>query len=85
MHILYNSAGDLWSEIALHAFQLFIVDSEAKPDGAQAAAYGSGPRPFLGCDNGLRPLPSAAAFGRFEGRSLFEDLLIKNARACQRC
>ena len=44
----------------------------AKCNGARAAAFGSGPRPFLGYDNGLRPLPSAAAFGRFVTRSLSE-------------
>ena len=44
----------------------------AKPNGARAAAFGSGPRPFLGYDIGLRPLPSAAAFGQFVTRSLSE-------------
>ena len=38
----------------------------------RAAAFGSDPRPFLESANGLRPLPAAAAFGRFQGRSLFE-------------
>ena len=44
----------------------------AKPNGARAAAFGSGPRPFLGYDIGLRPLPSAAAFDQFVTRSLSE-------------
>ena len=73
MHILYNSAGDLRSEIALHALQLFVGRRSQTPNGARAAAFGSGPRPFLGYDNGLRPLPSAAAFGRFVTRSLSEE------------
>ena len=38
----------------------------------RAAAFGSDPRPFLESANGLRPLPAAAAFGQFQGRSLFE-------------
>ena len=50
----------------------------------RAAAFGSDPRPFLESANGLRPLPAAAAFGRFQGRSLFEVKQEKNGRACQR-
>ena len=50
----------------------------------RAAAFGSETRPFLESANGLRPLPAAAAFGRFQGRSLFEVKQEKNGRACQR-
>ena len=50
----------------------------------RAAAFGSDPRPFLESANGLRSLPAAAAFGLFQGRSLFEVKQEKNGRACQR-
>ena len=48
---------------------LVTVNGGERP---RAAAFGSDPRPFLKSSNGLRPLPSAAAFGQFQGRSLFE-------------
>ena len=56
MHILYNSAGDLRSKIALHALQLFgrrrsLTELGPLPSAAalarpQAAAFGSGLRPI---------------------------------------
>ena len=46
----------------------------------RAAAFGSDPRPFLESSYGLRPLPSAAAFGQFQRRSLFETNKKKRSR-----
>ena len=62
---LYYSAGKFWNKTPM-----FVTTNGGERP--RAAAFGSDPRPFLESSNGLRPLPSAAAFGQFQRRSLFE-------------
>ena len=45
------------------SLELVTINGGERP---RTAAFGSGPRPVLGSRNGLRPLPSAAAFGQFK-------------------
>ena len=62
---LYYSVGKFWNKTPM----CVAINAGERP---RAAAFGSDPQLFLESANGLRPLPSAAAFGRFQGRSLFE-------------
>ena len=59
---LYYSAGKFWNKTAITSLVLVTINAGERP---RTAAFGSGPRPVLRSANGLRPLPSAAAFGQF--------------------